>query len=384
MKTKPGALPDLAAEILGSPLCTACGACTGYCPYIVAREDRVACVAECRRVQGRCYRNCPRSEGMRDGVLGGDAGYQGPVGMLQEALMARATGDSTPGGRQHGGVVSALMALALETDMIDVAILTRWREGRPETFAATSAAQVLGAAGSKFAVAPTAEQVNRALKQGYRRIGVVALPCQSTALRKMTLPSPDDGTAGEEAETGGIALILGLFCTWSLTQRGWLALLRSADCEWPPRRVDIPPPPAAVMEIDTTDGRRVQIPLDTVRAEIRPACRVCTDMTSENADLSVGLVEGIDGWNTVLARTERGVELVRRAREAGTLETESLAAERLAHLGQASQLKKRRAVAEAETLRAQAEPSGSGQPYLERLLAMGQEMEEAEVENHGR
>lgn len=268
--------------------------------------------------------------------------------------------------------------------MIDVAILTRWREGRPETFAATSAAQVLGAAGSKFAVAPTAEQVNRALKQGYRRIGVVALPCQSTALRKMTLPSPDDGTAGEEAETGGIALILGLFCTWSLTQRGWLALLRSADCEWPPRRVDIPPPPAAVMEIDTTDGRRVQIPLDTVRAEIRPACRVCTDMTSENADLSVGLVEGIDGWNTVLARTERGVELVRRAREAGTLETESLAAERLAHLGQASQLKKRRAVAEAETLRAQAEPSGSGQPYLERLLAMGQEMEEAEVENHGR
>lgn len=384
MKTKPGALPDLAAEILGTTLCTACGACTGYCPYIVAREDRVACVAECRRVQGRCYRNCPRSEGMRDGALGGDAGYQGPVGMLQEALMARAAGGQAAGGRQHGGVVSALMASALETGMIDVAVLTRWREGRPQTFPATTAAEVREAAGSKFAVAPTVEQVNRALEQGYRRIGVVALPCQSTALRKMTLPSPDDATAGEEAETGGIALILGLFCTWSLTQRGWLGLLRSADCEWPPRRVDIPPPPAAVMEIDTSDGRRVQIPLDTVRAEIRPACRLCTDMTSENADLSVGLVEGIDGWNTVLVRTERGAELVHRAREAAVLETEPLAGERLAHLGEASQLKKRRAVAEAETLSAQAGESGARRPYLERLLALGQEMEEAEVENHVR
>ncbi len=241
-----------------------------------------------------------------------------------------------------------------------------------------------GAAGSKFAVAPTVEQVNRALKQGFRRIGVVALPCQATALRKMTLPSPEDAAAGEEAEVGGIALILGLFCTWSLTQRGWLALLRSADCDWPPRRVDIPPPPAAVMEIDTPDGRRVSIPLDTVRGQIRAACRLCTDMTSENADLSVGLVEGVEGWNTVLVRTDLGADWLGKARQAGVLETATLDRERLAHLGEASVLKKRRAIGEAESLETGSVPAGAALPFLGRLRALGQELDESEVENHAR
>ncbi len=167
--------------------------------------------------------------------------------------------------------------------------------GQPGTFLATSAARWAGAAGSRSRGSPVA-QVKSPLKQGFRRIGVVALPCQATALRKMTLPSPEDAAAGEEAEVGGIALILGLFCTWSLTQRGWLALLRSADCDWPPRRVDIPPPPAAVMEIDTPDGRRVSLPLDTVRGAFRAACRLSRHDFGERR-LSVGLVEGEAGWN---------------------------------------------------------------------------------------
>jgi len=67
-------------------------------------------------------------------------------------------------------------------------------------------------------------------------------------------------------------------------------------------------------------------------------------MTSEFSDISVGTVEGEEGWNTVLVRTERGEELVKRAEMEGVIESRPLAGDKLSHLKEASLLKKRRAI----------------------------------------
>jgi coenzyme F420 hydrogenase subunit beta len=84
--------------------------------------------------------------------------------------------------------------------------------------------------------------------------------------------------------------------------------------------------------------------LDEIRVFIRPACRVCPDMTSEFADLSVGTVEGMADWNTVIVRTERGEEQINRAIEADIIESHLLPEENLKHLKEASLLKKQRAL----------------------------------------
>ena len=354
-------LDALEREVLGTPNCTACGACVGFCPYIISVRDRVAGLEGCRKEEGRCYRFCPRSasgaglETAEDrgssGGFAGDVRYVGPLGHVERAERGRAVLPQPD--RQHGGVVSALVTQAFRDGLIDAAVLTVSAHGLPETVVATDEAQVRAAAGSKFAVAPTVRLVNEVMKLGSRRLGIVALPCQATALRKMSVLGG--------AETPTIVFVVGLFCTWALGQAGWLSLLEGTLGDAGIRRVDIPPPPAEIMDLELDDGRRLALPLADVRAVIRDGCRVCTDMTSENADVSVGLVEGLEGWNTVLVRTPVGAALVERALASGMVETVPIEQERLAHLSVASLGKKRRALAE----RRRAE--GDDSPYLERI-----------------
>jgi len=56
----------------------------------------------------------------------------------------------------------------------------------------------------------------------------------------------------------------------------------------------------------------------------------------------------MEGWNTVLIRTDRGDELLSRAESTGVIETRSLPEENLKHLKEASLLKKRRALSALE------------------------------------
>ena len=67
-------------------------------------------------------------------------------------------------------------------------------------------------------------------------------------------------------------------------------------------------------------------------------------MTAELSDISVGTVEGREGWNTVIARTAMGQDLLRRAKDRGVIETRPLPKNNLNHLMDASLLKKRRAL----------------------------------------
>jgi len=67
-------------------------------------------------------------------------------------------------------------------------------------------------------------------------------------------------------------------------------------------------------------------------------------MTAELSDISVGTVEGKEGWNTVVIRTVVGEDLLKRAKNKGVIETRPLPKDNLDHLKEASLLKKRRAL----------------------------------------
>ena len=107
--------------------------------------------------------------------------------------------------------------------------------------------------------------------------------------------------------------------------------------------MDIPPPPATIMTLETDNGS-VEVSLSDIKPLIPHTCFVCLDMTSELADLSVGMYEGRPGWNTLMIRSERGAEMVDQARRENFIETEEFPAKNLEHLSKAAAEKKERSL----------------------------------------
>jgi coenzyme F420 hydrogenase subunit beta len=139
-----------------------------------------------------------------------------------------------------------------------------------------------------------------------------------------------------------VDLVIGLFCTWAFDYRLFTAFLKKRVNGLPIKKLNITPPPERILEV-TAGNKLVRIPVDEIRPFVRPSCRVCLDMTAELSDISVGTVEGKEGWNTVIVRTAMGENVLRRAKRAGIIETKSLPKGNLKHLIEASLLKKRRA-----------------------------------------
>ena len=331
---------ELQSEVLARDLCTLCGACVGMCPYLVAYRGRVVALDECNLPQGRCYVFCPRTSldlDLLSHTVFGVAYAADELGTVQEIVMTRARDEGIRSRAQFGGTVTALTSFALDQGLIDSAVLTASDENTlPSGTLADNTAQIRACAGSNFVAAPTLAAFNRESEKDIQGIGVVATPCQTLALANMRA-SPLENRNNVDK----LKLVIGLFCTWALRYEDFARFL--AD-KLPLRQIvrfDIPPPPANTFQV-FTDSTRIDIPLDQVRPFIRPACDVCIDMTAEFADISVGAAEGVQGWNTLIIRSNAGRELVEAARAKGVIETAPLPEQNLAHLKEASLLKKRR------------------------------------------
>jgi coenzyme F420 hydrogenase subunit beta len=231
------------------------------------------------------------------------------------------------------------MIAALNSGMIDSAVLTGFMAGetRGQGIVATTVSEIASCCGSKFTGSHSLSVLREALDRGHGRIGVVALPCQVRALRKMALYDLMQENLRER-----IALVVGLFCNWSFSARDFSEFLAGELDLRQIEKIDIPPPPAQVLEVET-QGNTVRIPLERVRPMIQTACQVCPDMTSEFADVSVGMYEGRPGWNTLISRTAAGGRLIREAVSSDRLDVDVFPQENLQHLKTASEQKRRRA-----------------------------------------
>jgi len=298
---------------------------------------------ECNLSQGRCYAFCPRTpadlDELSQTVLGVPYSDDG-LGAYRKIVMTRATDAATRARAQYGGTVSALVSFALREGAIDSAVLTSSDEQMlPAGIAVRDEAGVLACAGSNYAAAPTLAAFNREAATDARRIGVVATPCQALALAKMRASPLPNGNHIEK-----LALVVGLFCTWALRYGDFIEFLQERTQLSEITKVDIPPPPAETFDV-YGGASHTSIPLAEVRRFIRSTCDLCIDMTAELADFSVGSAEGVDGWNTLIIRSQAGEELVDAAVSSGALETAALPEENLEHLKQAALTKKKRALA---------------------------------------
>jgi len=335
---------ELVEAVLKKDLCTGCGACVELCPYFKSYKGKTAMLFPCTLSQGRCFAFCPKAEVDLD-VLANrfwKAPYEGtPLGKYRNVLAARAGEKMENAAFQTGGTVSALMTLALKDGIIDAAALTDRNDMVAVPRLITRAEDVSGCAGSKFMAAPTLSVINRGVIQGYARMGVVGTPCQLTAIAQMKT-NPLNRQDFKDA----VALTVGLFCTWAVDTRKLLPLLTECIGDACIQGMDMPPPPSEIMVVDTDDGK-VEIPLERIRPLVPEGCHVCPDMTSEWADVSVGVLEGEPDWNTLIIRTEAGDQLVKDACNRGYLKTKPLPAENLKHLCIAAANKKKRALIRA-------------------------------------
>ena len=198
--------------------------------------------------------------------------------------------------------------------------------------------EILACAGSNYIASPTLEAFNKNVKDSYKNMAVVGIPCQVMALGKMRINPLED-----KNNIGKLGLIIGLFCTWALTYKEFFNFLKKDIPVEKIGKMDIPPPPANVFQVELPQGRK-SISLDHIRKFVRPTCTVCLDMTAEFSDLSIGAVEGVPGWNTIIVRTAKGQELMEEAERAGVVEVAEMPRANLKHLKDAALLKKKRAL----------------------------------------
>ncbi len=324
-------------------LCVGCGACVDLCPYFKSHRGKIAMLFPCNRAAGRCYAYCPKTEVDLDLLARRFWGrpYDGdPLGHSLK-IMTTWAGEKAPRGPfQAGGTVSSLIGFALEEGLVDAAVLTGRQGLIPAPRLATRPEEVAACASSKYTAAPTLSAFHRAVREGRSKLAVVGTPCQATSLAKMRVYPVEDQRPPDPA------LIVGLFCTWAVDTRGLIDLLSERLGTDSIRKMDIPPPPAEKMVVET--GReRVEIPLGEVRPLVPEGCRFCPDMTAEWADLSVGVLEEDPHRNTLVIRTERGMELVEKALKRGWLSAWPVSQEAMSHLAFAAANKRKRALQRA-------------------------------------
>ncbi len=335
---------ELFNEVIEAGLCALCGACTGSCPYLVYYKGRIALLDNCTLSDGQCYKYCPRTYIDMDRIsqqVFGMPYSEDEMGTTTEVFMARTTDTRIRKVAQYGGVVTTLLSLALTEGLIDNIVLAKTSDDKTANpVLAQSEKEMLQCAGSNYMACPVLMTYNQIPKDDGSKLGIVGIPCQVLAVAKMKQAPPVN-----RVSIGNVKLVIGLFCTWALSPNKFHRFLKEKLDLSKVKKFDIPPPPANRFDVYTTSDE-ISLPLDEIRQFTMPTCAYCLDMTSEFADISVGSVEGIEGWNTVIVRTNVGAKLVKTAKAKKKLEVDKLPSENLAHLKEAALLKRKRALKE--------------------------------------
>ena len=266
--------------------CIACGACSMVCPTSAISEQKnifPLTADDCLRIEEE------HLKGERDELLG----------VCSEIFSARAEIRG-----QDGGVATSLLSRALKEDLIDSAVVAYERAGfGGRAVAVDDIDAVVRAKGTKYVRLSVLPPLLEALGEGKRRIAVVGTPCQIRVVRRL-----EQSGYLEDRYPDAEIFLLGLFCFESFDYRR----LRDHMNE--------------LLGIDIEDANKVQIAkgrfiatlgeeeyscsVRELEDDIREGCRLCGDLVSRLADISIGSVGSPEGYSTVIVRSKKGEELL--------------------------------------------------------------------------
>lgn len=151
------------------------------------------------------------------------------------------------------------------------------------------------------------------------KLAYIGLPCQVEGLRKIDALSETLGQSWSET----VSHHIGLFCRENWAYTCFRALieddygLKLGDVA----KFDIKKGNIVAFK---RNGEKLEFPLKESKPYVRAGCQVCLDFSCELADLSVGAVGSPPKWSTIIVRTKKGEELLRKAEEEGYLEVKPI------------------------------------------------------------
>ncbi len=316
---------DLIHGVQERNLCHRCGGCVTFCTAINygALElgengyprymDKEKCI-EC----GICHMLCPEIDELDDEIKK-QAGWSEPAGRIVSTNIVRARDQQVRDRATDGGAVTGILMHLLDTGRIDSAIVSK-HVGlfNREPYLACRKEDVLAACGSYFdashgmvlysehysTYSPSVYALGTVKRIGAQKVAFVGTPCQIVTLRKMQAL----GVVPSDA----IYCLLGLFCSgnFAFDDNSRKRLEKIGDFKWSDvRKINI----KGRMYVYLKNGAIHTLPLDELDFIKRHACRYCDDYTAEFADLSFGGIGAEEGWTTVLARTQLGMDILNNA-----------------------------------------------------------------------
>jgi len=291
---------QLKGDIIDTGVCTQCGACTAFCDKIVMENGVPVLSGNCENC-GVCYAQCPRTIITEEGLIGN----------YIAAYTAQSKFKTING--QDGGVVTALLSYCMKENLIDAAVVTQkdtehpWK---PHPAYVTKIPDVKKASGSVYCHSMTMPALVKAVEEGFRSIGFVGTPCNIDAVYKLQKSPSRLFNLMIKVNV----LRFGLFCMDSFTYEGIRTFIEGKGIDLSKvKKMEILGGFLHVHYDNSMTKFRVRA-LDEYRSS---SCHFCTDLTSENSDISFGGVGSPSGYTTVLTRSNIGDEIIREAAEDG-------------------------------------------------------------------
>jgi len=312
---------ELEYKVISPEICCRCGTCEAFCPRIEHKENKPALV-EYDPLCGLCFAYCPRTfldmGELEAKLFGRTRNADEALGIFKKAVSAQA--GALQGKAQDGGVATALLVQALESGIIDCAVVTdRDEEWRTVARVVTTADEVKAAAGTKYTISNSVYAVKEAMEKGYKKIGFVGTPCQIQALRKVQLlDEPYD--FGQKK----IVLLVGLFCMENFDYDELMEGLVKGKFGLSPKDVARFEISKGMFRVIDKSGKAHEVKIEETDAYTFKGCGPCFDFASELADVSVGSVGSAGGWSTVLMRTDAGEKLYAATLAAGAVQEKAI------------------------------------------------------------
>ncbi|HJH31494.1 MAG TPA: YHS domain-containing protein [Methanosarcinaceae archaeon] len=297
----------LRKEIIKPGICTLCGACASTCESISIVDGKPKLVGPCTAC-GVCYNQCPRTITTEEGL----------IGRIRFAYSAKTAISDLKG--QDGGVVTSMLAYALEEGLIDCAIVTVRSEEepwKPVPIIARTYDELIQSTGSIYIHSMTMEALMSSIKQGMRSIAFVGPGCNIDAVYKM-----------QKSPYGFLHMFMranilkmGLFCMDTFSYGGIKEFVETKGLKL--EDIESMKIRRGQFEFDTK-GETKSFALNEFDAYRSSSCKFCTDLTAENADISFGGVGSPQGRTTVLARSGLGYEIFNEAVDSGYIKSKTL------------------------------------------------------------
>jgi coenzyme F420 hydrogenase subunit beta len=316
-------------------LCVGCGACAYVCPEsnielrdVKSEGIRPLLKSESCRACGTCLSVCPglgigHPEG--NGATGRIQELSAGWGTVGEVLEGYAADPEIRFQGSSGGLITALALFCLEQAGMAGALHIGADSARPwknSPVISRNRSDLLGRTGSRYAPAAPCAALGLA-ETADNPLVFIGKPCDIAGLRKTQIAKPD--------LQGKVGLALGIFCAGTPSTQATLDLLKLLKIDaaevrevgyrgrgWPGN---------FRAALKGNNRHPVQMPYAQAwnfLEKYRPyRCYLCPDATAEMADISCGdpwyrqRKEGDQGFSLVLARTERGREVLRGAIQAG-------------------------------------------------------------------